>query len=222
MLRFFSFFFSRCVPPLSAAFSGFRPRVPWALALCAVCFVGLPFLGFQCALASFVVPAWPLGAPWWLLPPPPPFCVSLFFSLLLCAPFFFWLRAPVVSGFLWFPASGALGLGAVCCLFCWAPASRLSVRSRLFCVSRLAVGCSRVVALSPPPPLCLAVFVAAARCSVFFSSARRRFSPPAPPPPVRAWCLVLSGVAALRCPSVLRAVLWCLALLCCGLLRAVR
>ena len=38
---------------------------------------------------------------------------------------------------------------------------------------------------------------------------------------MRAPCLVLSGVAALCCPSVLRAVLWYLALLCCGLLRAV-
>ena len=29
------------------------------------------------------------------------------------------LCAPVVSGFLWFPAPGALGLGAVRCLLCW-------------------------------------------------------------------------------------------------------
>ena len=33
-----SVFFFRCAPPLSQAFSGFRPRVPWALALCVVCF----------------------------------------------------------------------------------------------------------------------------------------------------------------------------------------
>ena len=250
----------------------------------------------------------------WLLPgaccpPSPPLWFSRFSSLPLCAPFFFlssWLCAPVVSGFLWFPAPGALGLGAVCCLFCWPPASRLSVPSRLFCVSRLAVGCSLVVA-APPPPRCVSRFSSlllgasfffvfsfslcapivsgflwfpapgalgfgavcclfccppASRLSVrsrlfvfpawplpapwwlppppfvsrvfrrccsvlclffLFFSARRRFSPPAPPPPpVRAWCLVLPGVAALRCPSVLRAVLWCLALLCCGLLRAVR
>ena len=59
--------------------------------------------------------------------------------------------APVVSGFLWLPAPGALGLGAVCCLFCWLPASRLSVGSRLVCVSRPAVGCFLVVAASPSP-----------------------------------------------------------------------
>ena len=39
-------------------------------------------------------------------------------------PFFFLfrshlLRTPFVSCFLWFPAPGALGLGAVCCLSCW-------------------------------------------------------------------------------------------------------
>ena len=295
------FLFSRCAPPLSLGFSGFWPRVPWALALCAVRFVGLPLLGSPCPLASFVVPAWPIAALWWLLPPPPPFvsrcfsrcrsllcfffslrapvisgflpfrapgslglgavcclfcwppaprlsvrsrlfygsrlavgctlvvaapnplfCVSLFFSLPLCAPFFFTLRAPVVSGSLWFPTPGALGLGAVCCLFCWPPASRLSVRSRLFCVSRLTVGCFLVFAA--PTPLCVLRFSSLRLSALFFFSLLvQRFSLPAPPPSlVRFWCLVLSGVAALCCPSVLRAVLWCLALLCCGLLRAVR
>ena len=67
----FLFFF--CAPPLSPAFSGFRPRVPWASALCVVCFVGLLLLGSLWALASFVLSAWPLAAPWWLPPPPPPF-----------------------------------------------------------------------------------------------------------------------------------------------------
>ena len=68
------FFLLRLAPPLSLAFSGFRPQVPWAVALCAVCFVGLPLLGSPCAVASFVVPACP-----WLLRGgccPPPFCVS--------------------------------------------------------------------------------------------------------------------------------------------------
>ena len=56
VLRFFSFFL-RCAPPLSLAFSGFRPQVPWASPLCVVCFVGLPLVGSPCALASFVLPA---------------------------------------------------------------------------------------------------------------------------------------------------------------------
>ena len=74
------FFFS-LAPPLSPAFFGFRPGVPWALALCAVCFVGLPLPGSPRALASFVVPAPPVAVPRWLLPvapPPPPFlCLAV-------------------------------------------------------------------------------------------------------------------------------------------------
>ena len=66
---FFFFPFFSCAPPLSPAFSGFRPRVPWASALCVVCFVGLPPLGSPCA--SFVLSAWLVLAPLRLLPPPP-------------------------------------------------------------------------------------------------------------------------------------------------------
>ena len=65
---FFFFSFFPCAPPLSPAFSGFRPRVPWASALCVVCFVGLPPLGSPCACPSFVLSAWLVVAP-----PPPPF-----------------------------------------------------------------------------------------------------------------------------------------------------
>ena len=141
----------------------------------------------------------------WLLPggcclPPPSFCVARFSSLPLGAPFFLFLFfflafcAPVVSDFLSFPAPGALGLGAVRCLLCWPPASGLSVRSRLFGASRLAVGCPLVVAA---PPLCLAVFVAAARCCV---------------PCAVLSCVSLGAVlrrAAARCAAC------CCAVLCC-------
>ena len=80
---FFFFFFFLCSPPLSPAFSGFRPRVPWASALCVVCFVGLPFLGSLCACPSFVLSAWLLAAPWWLLPPPP-LCLAVFVAAARC------------------------------------------------------------------------------------------------------------------------------------------
>ena len=178
------FCFSCCASPLSLAFVGFSPRVPWALALCAFDFVGLPLLSSSCAVASFVVPAWLLAAPWWLLPPPPPCCVSLFLSLPLCAPFCFFfffvfsfsLRAPVVSSFLWFPALGALGLGACVLVFLGLPgvfwgASPSPGAALPFCFALppLGWGCpfpGRLVALpllplspSPPPflsrPLCL-------------------------------------------------------------------
>ena len=91
---FFLFFFlpfSPCAPPLSPlsplspAFSGFRPRVPWASALCVVCFVGLPPLGSPCACPSFVISAWLVVAPRWLLPPPPPpFCLAVFVAAARC------------------------------------------------------------------------------------------------------------------------------------------
>ena len=84
------------------------------------------------------------------------FCVSLFSSLLLGALVFFFffflpLCAPVVSGFLLFPAPGALDLGAVRSLLCWPSASRLSVRLSPFRAFRLAGGCSPSVAAHPPP-----------------------------------------------------------------------
>ena len=127
-LRFLCFFSSLSAPPLSLAFFGFQPRVPWALALCFAFFFPSP-LGSSCALAFFF-PAWPLAAPWCFVPPPPrlPLCLAGFVAAARCLPFFFPASTPVVFGFLWFPAPGALGLGAVFCLLCGPPASRLSVR----------------------------------------------------------------------------------------------
>ena len=132
--------------------------------------------------------------------PPPPF-VARGFRCCCSVPCFFFLPvcAPVVSGFLWSRALGALGLGAVCCLFGRPPPSWLSVRSRLVSVSRLAVGCSLVVS-APPPPLCLAVFVAAARCSVLFFS----------PCVVRPRRLSLTVVSGPGCPGPRRCALFAL------------
>ena len=107
------------------------------------------------------------------------------------------LCAPVVSGFLWFPAPGALGLGAVRCLLCWPSASRLSMRLSLFRAFRLPVGCSLVVAA---PTFCLAVFVAAARCCV----------------PCAVLCCASLGAVLRRAAA--RCVLRCCAVLCCVVL----
>ena len=168
---------------------------PFPLAALSFCFAwpppgwGCPFLFRCCCRSSLVVflglplPCSPLV---WLSrfavgcslvvapPPPPPLCLAgfvapacglgvfFFFLLLLLSP-----CAPVVSGFLWFPAPGCPGPRRLRCLFCWPSASRLPVRLSLFRAFRLAFGCSRVVAAPPPPPpLCLAVFVPAARCCV--------------------------------------------------------
>ena len=86
---FFSFFFFLCAPPLSPAFSGFRPRVPWASALAL-----FALLAFRFSALRALVPlsCFPLGC--WLLPgrccpPPPSHLVYRFSSLLLGALVFF-------------------------------------------------------------------------------------------------------------------------------------
>ena len=100
-------------------------------------FFVVPFVRLRCPLLSVVSGPECLGPLRFVfLSSPPPSCVFLFFffffPLSLC-PF-------IVFGFLWFPATGALGLGAVCCLFWWSPASRIPVRSGCYCVSCLAAG----------------------------------------------------------------------------------
>ena len=146
----------RCLP-LSLV-SGPGCLGPWR---CALRFFFLPPVGASCALAFF----FPLGR--WLLPgaccPPPPhfLCVRVVSSLALGVPppLFFSACAPILSGFLWFPAPGALGLGDVFGLLCGPPASWPSVRSLLFLCLAWPF-CSLVVAAPPPP---------AAWCSVLFS-----------------------------------------------------
>ena len=146
-------------PPLSRC--PCRSSLPWRCAV--VVFLGLPLPGSSCAPASFVSPR-AVGCSL-VAPPPPPFFVSRRFHRACLVPWCFFfsffflpllsLCAPIVTGFLWFPAPGALGLGAVRCLLCWSSASRLSVRLSLFRAFRLAAGCSPVVAAPPlpPPPL---------------------------------------------------------------------
>ena len=142
-----------------------RPRLPLPLSLL------LPFL-----VGCFSRPpaAW-LSVRWRLVCVPVPFCVSRFSSLLLGALVFFFffffllllppLCAPVVSGFLWFPAPGALGLGAcvvcfVCLPFLGSPCACCSfVLSAWFLAAPAWL-------LPPPPPLSFAVFFPAARCCV--------------------------------------------------------
>ena len=200
------FFLSFHAPLLSPAFSGFRPGCPGPWRCVLFVFLSLLLPGSLCALASFVSPAWPLAALWWLLPPPPlPSSVSWFFSLLLGALVFFFLLlplcAPVVSGFLYFPASGALGLGAVRCLLGFPSASRPFVRFPLSRAFRLAVGCSLVVAA--PPPLCVSRFssrlLVAVRCVLCCA--------------VCPWVRCCAALLRVVSPDV---VLSCAVLLCCA------
>ena len=171
------------------------------------------------ARPSFGSVVWPLAALWWLLPRPPPLCVSRVSSLLLVALvffFFFFLLlllsacAPVVSGFLWFPALGCPGPRRLRCLFCWPSASRLSVRLSLFRAFRLAFGCSRVVAAPPPPSFvsrgfrsCRSVLCAVLCCASLGAVLRR-----AAARCVARCCGVVCFVALVWCRCLLRPALW--------------
>ena len=195
--------------PASRARFGAPHLFLWPLCLSAL-------LGpLPAGVAPFLVLCWPSPC----FPPPlflfllraPPF-VSCFLwfpapgALGLGALFFFppprpvvfLFCAPSISGFLSFLAPGALGLGAACCLFCWPPASRLSVLSRLVCVSRPAVGCSLVVAAPPPPPFRVSRFSSLPFGARFFFVVRPR-------------CLWLSLVPGLGCPGP-----WCCWFFLCG------
>ena len=136
--------FFLCAPFVSGFLRFPAPVVPGLGAVC-FCFACLPLLGSPCPLA-------PLAAPWWLLPtpPPPPFRVSRFSSLTLGALFF--CLPPLSLAFAGFPAPGALGRGAVACLFCWPPASLLSVRSPLVCCASPFAALWWLLPPPPPPP----------------------------------------------------------------------
>ena len=98
---------------------------------------------------------------------------------------------------------GALGLGAARYLPCWPPASRLSVRSRLFRASRLAVGRSPVIAAPPPR---------------FVSRGFRRFRSVLSAVCCAVLCVPGCG-AALRCCALCCPVLCCCVLCCSAALR---
>ena len=108
LLFFFFFFFLPCALPSSPAFSCFRPRVPWASALCVFSSVGLLPLGSPCACPSFVLSARLVVAPCRLLPPPPP---SLSHGFRRCRP----VLCAVCCVVLCVPGCGA---APRCCALC--------------------------------------------------------------------------------------------------------
>ena len=134
---FFFFFFSFFLraPPLSPAFSGFRPRVPWASALAL--FVLLAFR-FSALRASVPLSCFPLGC--WLLPrgccpPPPPLCPAVFVPAARCCVPCRAVRPPV-----------RCGAAPRCCALC-----RPVLCWRVLCCARL------VPLLVAPCPLALPV-----------------------------------------------------------------
>ena len=81
---FFPSFFSLLAPPLSPAFSGFRPRVPWASALALFALLARRFSALRALVPLSCFPPWLLAAPWWLLPPPPPLFLAVFVAAARC------------------------------------------------------------------------------------------------------------------------------------------
>ena len=83
LVFFFSFFFFLCAPPLSLAFSGFQPRVPWASALALFALLAFRFWALR---ALVPLSCFPPGC--WLLPrgcrPPPPLCPAVFVPAARC------------------------------------------------------------------------------------------------------------------------------------------
>ena len=153
--------------PLSLAFFGFRPRQPWALALCAP----PPFFRFF-YFFYFILPCGLLGSvfvssrpPFPLSPPSPFFCFFLAFSafsprracfvgLPLLGSFgrFFDVAAPSPAPGVRFAVVFAATRGSAFFLRCFAPAPLLGVHRRF--------------SLPHPPPLC-------ARCALCCPDARR-------------------------------------------------
>ena len=196
---FFSLFFFLCAPPLYLAFSAFRPRVPWALALC-VPFPPSPLLSFLlCAPAvSFFLwfpaqSAVGLGA---VLSPPP----------LLTLVFFFFLASVFVSSRPPFPLPPPFFLpfspgllppppALVCFLSLPLLGSPCALAAFVFPAWPLAAP----LWLCPPPPPLFCVFRGFRRCRSIFrvcppllcscllawrsSAVLAGCCPPPPPPP---------------------------------------
>ena len=132
----------------------------------------------------------------------PPFAfVLLFFSFSFVRSFL--PCAPSVSCFSWFPAPGALGLGALRCLFCWPRASWLSVRSRFLGVA-WPWAALRWLPRPPPPLLPLLLLLQFLVALFFFVFLRSLFLLSSLPPLSQAFCVFWPRVP------------WALALICVG------
>ena len=161
----------------------------------------------------------PLGR--WLLfggcsPAPLPFCVSRFSSLLLGALvlFFFLLLlpplcAPLVSGFIWFPAPGALGLGACVVCFVGLPLLGSPCACPSFVLSAWLLAAPAWL-LPPPPPfvsrgfLSCRLVLCAVLCCVSPGAVLRRAAARC----VARCCAVVCCVALVWCRCLLRRALW--------------
>ena len=80
----FSFLFFLRAPPLSPAFSGFRPRVPWASALALFVLLVLRFSALRALVPLSCFPPGCCLLPRGCCPPPPPLCLAVFVPAARC------------------------------------------------------------------------------------------------------------------------------------------
>ena len=179
---FFPFFFFLCAPPLSPAFSGFQPRVPWASRLrCLLCWPAACRLSVR--LSLFRAFRLAVGCSLVVAAPPPPFvsrafrrCRSVQCAVLCCASLGAVLRRAAARFF-------ARCCAVVCCVAlvwcrCLLPCAlrrcvlRCSPALCVFCRGAVVravcvLGCCAVRSLCSPlcAVLCFAVLVRS-RCAV--------------------------------------------------------
>ena len=201
-------------PPLSPAFSGFRPRVPWASALALFVLLAFCFSALR-ALVPLSCHPW-LFAPAWLLPPPPPpfvsrgfrSCRSVLFAVLCCRVLCCARLVPLLVAPCPLALPVALGPcalrrcvlrcspGAVCsvlCAFCRGAVVRAVVRRSALCCVCLGVLCFAFPVLSV---LCGGVLRCAGALALCCSCGA-----------CCSWRLVLWCAAV--CCAVSRGVPWC-------------
>ena len=177
-----------------------------------VVFLGLPLPGSRLVCVSRLA----VGCSLVVAPPPPPTFVSggfrrsclwplCFFSLPLLLP----PCAPVVSGFLWFPAPGALGLGACVLCFVGLPLLGSPCACPSFVLSAWLLAAPAWL-LPPLPPLvsrgfrsCRSVLCAVLCCACLGAVLRR-----AAACCVARCCAVVCCVALVWCRCLLRRALW--------------
>ena len=231
---FFSFLFFLRAPPLSPAFSGFRPRVPWASALALFVLLAFRFSALRALvpLSCFVPGCWLL--PRGCCPPPPPLCVSRFSFLPLGA-----VCRASLGAVLRRAAARCVArcCAVVCCValvWCrcllrcalgrcpspWGPVPCVAVfcgvppRCVLCAVCVLswrggACCCSLlclVLCVSPGAVLCVPCALCSVRCCVSLCWCARVV--------LFVWCVLLLAPGAVVCCCVLCCFLWCAVVRC--------
>ena len=191
------FVFLLCLAPSGL---GLPPSLSLLLPFLVGCFSRPPAAWLSVRSRLVCVSRLAVGCPLVFAPPPPSSFVSRGIRRSCLVPWCFPLCAPVVSGFLWFAAPGAPGLGACVVYFVGLPLLGSPCACPSFVLSAWLLAAPAWL-VPPPHSPCLAVFVPAARCCVPCCAVR---------PWVRCCAALLRVVSpgvVLSC-AVLRSLVW--------------